>query len=62
MVALETAGETGILQVMRRRLATAITVAVLILVLTSNGLREATAHSRTHCIVDELATAGFFNP
>jgi hypothetical protein len=44
---------------MRRGLAIAVTAAVLILVLTSNSQYEPL--SRTHCIVDELAAAGFFD-
>jgi hypothetical protein len=54
-------GSTGILQVMRRRLVTAIAAAVVILVLTSKIQREAYLN-RTHCIVDELAAAGLFDP
>jgi hypothetical protein len=44
---------------MRRGLAIAVTAAVLILVLTSNSQYEPL--NRTHCIVDELAAAGFFD-
>jgi len=42
---------------MRRRLAIAVTAAVLFLVLTSNSQYEPLNH--IHCIVDELAAAGF---
>jgi hypothetical protein len=44
---------------MRRRIAIAVTAAVLILVLTSNSQYDPI--DRTHCIVDELAAAGFFD-
>jgi hypothetical protein len=44
---------------MRRRLAIAVTAAALILVLTSNSQYEPL--NRTHCIVDELAAAAFFD-
>jgi hypothetical protein len=46
---------------MRRRLAIAITAAVLILVLTSSNSQYEPLN-RIHCIVDELAAAGFFDP
>jgi hypothetical protein len=44
---------------MRRGLAIAVTAAALILALTSNSQYEPL--NRTHCIVDELAAAGFFD-
>jgi hypothetical protein len=44
---------------MRRRVAVAITAAVITVVLTSY---EAAALNRLHCIVEELAAAGFFDP
>jgi hypothetical protein len=45
---------------MRRGLAIALTAAVLILVPTSNS-QYYEPLNRTHCIVDELAAAGFFD-
>jgi hypothetical protein len=44
---------------MRRGIAIAVTAAVLILVLTSYSQYQPL--NRTHCIVDELAAAGFFD-
>ena len=50
----------GMLPDMRRLIAIAVTAAVLFLVLTSNSQYDPV--NRTHCIVDELAAAGFFDP
>jgi hypothetical protein len=50
----------GMLPDMRRLIAIAVTAAVLFLVLTSNSQYDPI--NRTHCIVDELAAAGFFDP
>jgi hypothetical protein len=44
---------------MRQGLVIALTAAVLILVLTSNSQYEPL--NRIHCIVAELAAAGFFD-
>jgi hypothetical protein len=59
LTGLEIEGQYWHVAYMRRGLAVAVTAGVLILVLTTNSQYEPL--NRTHCIVDELAAAGFFD-